>query len=190
MTASGSGVAVGLASAEQQDNRSGGGLSLFNVFPKMLIPVLFYTIVAYVVVFTGGGESAFLGTMDEFQAGQCSGMENAQGDGVACRIGALNGTLFSIDLPGGVWTLSTADLILIAGLAFLFLEIIKSAGSSTSTLLNHGLSMALLLACLLLFLLVPVFATSTFFLLTMMVLLDVVAGFTVTAIAARRDLGT
>jgi hypothetical protein len=33
------------------------------------------------------------------------------------------------------------------------------------------------------------FATSTFFFLTMMVLLDVVAGFIVTAIAARKDIG-
>ena len=66
---------------------------------------------------------------------------------------------------------------------------IGAASSGTSSLLNHGLSMAALLIGILLFLLVPVFATSTFFLLIIMALLDVVAGFTVTAISARRDLG-
>ena len=50
--------------------------------------------------------------------------------------------------------------------------------------------MATFLICLLLFLLVGVFGTSVFFLLTLMTLIDVVAGFSITAIAARRDLGT
>ena len=37
-------------------------------------------------------------------------------------------------------------------------------------------------------LLLPAFATSTFFLLALMVLLDVLAGFIVTIVAARRDV--
>lgn len=54
--ASGSGVAVGLASAEQQNRQNGGGLSMFNIFPKMLIPVIIYAIVGYATVFTNGGD--------------------------------------------------------------------------------------------------------------------------------------
>ena len=38
------------------------------------------------------------------------------------------------------------------------------------------------------FLLLPAFATSAFFLLTTMVLLDVLAGFIVTIVASRRDI--
>ena len=38
------------------------------------------------------------------------------------------------------------------------------------------------------FLLAPAFATSTFFLLGVMVLLDVLAGFIVTIVSARRDI--
>lgn len=147
----GAGVAVGIASTEAQTNR-GGGLSVFNIFPKMLIPVIIYAAVAF--------------------------------------LGFLDTELFTIGLPSGDWSLTTADLILIVGLVFLFIEMIQSAGSGTATLLNHGLSMATLLLGILLFLLVPQFATSAFFLLIMMSLMDVVAGFSITAIAARRDLGT
>jgi hypothetical protein len=48
--------------------------------------------------------------------------------------------------------------------------------------------MATFLVSMLLFLLTPLFGTSTFFLITLMSLVNVIAGFTITAIAARRDL--
>lgn len=121
--------------------------------------------------------------MAAFQAGQCA-------EGASCAVGSLNGGLVSIGLPSGQWSLSTGDLILFLALIFLFIEMVKSSGSGTSTLLNHGLSIAVLLACILLFLLVPVFASSVFFLITLMALIDVAGGFTITAVAARRDLGT
>lgn len=184
----GSGVAVGLASADQAQNRQGGGLNVFNIFPLMLIPVLIYVVIGLI---TGMGDvSGFIGTMNDFQSGLCEGMLNAGPEAGACRVGALHGTLVSVPLPSGVWTISTGDVILMVGLIFLFIEMIKSAGSGTATLLNHGLSVATFLICLLLFLLVGVFGTSVFFLLTLMTLIDVVAGFSITAIAARRDLGT
>lgn len=178
----GSGVAVGLASADQ-GQKQGGGLNVFNIFPLMLIPVLIYTVVALITGMAGGDASAFVGAMADFQNGACVG-------GEICRVGALHGTLVSIPLPSGEWTISTGDILLMVGLIALFVEMIKSAGSGTSTLLNHGLSVATFLVCLLLFLLVGVFGTSVFFLLTLMTLIDVVAGFSITAIAARRDLGT
>jgi hypothetical protein len=48
--------------------------------------------------------------------------------------------------------------------------------------------MILFIAVLIEFLLLPGFATSTFFLIVTMVLLDVLAGFIVTIIASRKDL--
>lgn len=161
---------------------------MFNIFPKMIIPVIIYAIVGYVTVFSNGGDvSAFVGDMAAFQAGQCA-------EGAACAVGSLNGSLISINLPStpgdAAWSLSTGDLLLFLGLIFLFIEMVKSSGSGTSTLLNHGLSIAVLLANILLFLLVPVFASSVFFLITLMALIDVAGGFTITAVAARRDLGT
>lgn len=178
----GAGVAVGIASTDPQKPQ--GGLSVFNIFPKMLIPVIVYAIVGYVVVFTNGGDvSAFLGDMAAFRAGECA-------EGASCAVGALNGGLVSISLPSGAWSISTGDIILILALIMLFFEMVKSSGSGTATLLNHGLSITVLLVCILLFLLVPVFASSVFFMIIMMTLIDVAGGFTITAVAARRDLGT
>ncbi len=180
--ATGAGVAVGIASTDAQ--KPGGGLSVFNIFPKMLIPVIIYAIVGYIVVFTNGGDvSAFLGDMAQFRAGACA-------EGASCAVGALNGALITIPLPNIQWAISTGDLILIVALIALFFEMVKSSGSGTSTLLNHGLSITVLLVCILLFLLVPIFASSVFFLIIMMALIDVAGGFTITAVAARRDLGT
>jgi uncharacterized membrane protein len=48
--------------------------------------------------------------------------------------------------------------------------------------------MVLFIVCLVEFLLFPAFATSTFFLLMLMVLLDVLAGFIVTIVASRREI--
>ena len=48
--------------------------------------------------------------------------------------------------------------------------------------------MILFIICLVEFLLFRAFATSAFFLLTTMVLLDVLAGFIVTIVASRRDI--
>jgi hypothetical protein len=56
-------------------------------------------------------------------------------------------------------------------------------------IINHALSMALFIICLVELLLASAFATSTFFLITLMVLLDVLAGFIVTIVSARRDFG-
>jgi hypothetical protein len=70
----------------------------------------------------------------------------------------------------------------------LFAELLKSAGTRRIAILNHSLSMILFIVCLIEFLLFPAFATSIFFLIGLMVLLDVLAGFVVTIIAARREV--
>jgi len=59
----------------------------------------------------------------------------------------------------------------------MFVELIKSTHSRRVALINHILSIALFVACLAELLLVPACATSTFFLIALMVLLDVLAGF-------------
>jgi hypothetical protein len=54
---------------------------------------------------------------------------------------------------------------------------------------DHALSMALFIICLLEFIIIARFGNSTFFIITLICLLDVVAGFTVTISTARRDFG-
>ena len=74
------------------------------------------------------------------------------------------------------------------GLVILFFELLKSTASHRAAIVNHALSMILFVVCLIEFLLLRGFATSTFFLILAMVLLDVLAGFIVTIVASRRDM--
>ena len=70
----------------------------------------------------------------------------------------------------------------------LFAEIVKSTYTSTVSLLDHGLSMLVFVACLIEFLTVPQAATSTFFMIMVVALIDVVAGYTIGIRVARRDM--
>ena len=88
---------------------------------------------------------------------------------------------------GATWSISIGDLILFLSLILLFVELLKSTSSQRVAIVNHALSMALFVICLVEFLLLPGFAGSVFFLILTMVLLDVLAGFIVTIIASRRD---
>ena len=97
--------------------------------------------------------------------------------------------LFQVAMSTGAqWPVTLGDLLLLAGLVVLFIELLKSTTSRRTAIVNHALSMLLFVACLVEFLLAPAFATSTFFLLSTMVLLDVLAGFIVTIVSARRDV--
>ena len=89
---------------------------------------------------------------------------------------------------GATWSISIGDLILFLSLILLFFELLKSTSSQKVAIVNHALSMILFVVCLVEFLLIRGFATSTFFLIITMVMLDVLAGFIVTIIAARKDL--
>ena len=97
--------------------------------------------------------------------------------------------LFSIPTAsGGYWPVSLGDLLVFASLLILFIELLKSTTSRHVAIINHSLSMILFIVCLVEFLLFRAFATSAFFLITTMVLLDVLAGFIVTIVASRRDI--
>jgi len=101
----------------------------------------------------------------------------------------LGKSLFELNmLSGGLWQFTVGDLIVLLTLFLLFAEIVKSTYTSTSSLVDHGLSMVVFVACLVEFLLVPQAATSTFFLIMIATAIDVVAGFTIGIRVARRDL--
>jgi hypothetical protein len=96
--------------------------------------------------------------------------------------------LFRLTLPSSaLWHITLGDLLLVIGLILLFLEIVASSNMRGS-IINHGLALLVLIICVVEFLLVPACGTSTFLLLTLFTLVDVVAGFSVTVLAARRDV--
>lgn len=90
-------------------------------------------------------------------------------------------------ISGAMWSITVGDLILFFALLLLFLELVNSTRTGATTIVNHALSMLVLLIALVEFIVLPAFGTSTFFALVLLALFDVVAGFTVTITAARRD---
>ncbi len=103
---------------------------------------------------------------------------------------AMGDSLANVALmSGSQWTFTIADLTLSVGLFLLYLEIFNATRSGTSSIINHILSLLLFIGCLLEFLIIPEAASSTFFLIMFMTLVDVIAGFTVTISTARRDIG-
>ena len=83
--------------------------------------------------------------------------------------------------------LKVSDFFIMAGLVALFFEIIKAARLGPGTIVDHMLSTATFIVALLEFLLVPFCGTAAFFFLVIMSLIDVVAGYSVSILSARRD---
>lgn len=101
-------------------------------------------------------------------------------DGVAVSLNMVSGAL---------WQLTYGDMFVIGSLLVLFVEIVKSAQTDARSILNHGLSTLMTLLCVVLFVTASSFTNSTFFILIVMMLIDVIAGFVITIVSARRDFG-
>ena len=102
---------------------------------------------------------------------------------------SIAGIVLGFTLPSGAaWTLTTGDLLVALGLFILYLEILKSVRTSMASMIDHALSLLLFALCLVLFFVLPQAGTGTFFLITVMTLIDVFAGFTVTLAASRRSV--
>lgn len=97
--------------------------------------------------------------------------------------------IFAIDMVSGVtWVFTLSELIISAGLFLLFFEILKATRIGRLSIVDHLLSTLVLILFLVEFLLVPGAATSTFFILMLMTLVDVMAGFSVSIRSATRDV--
>ena len=97
-------------------------------------------------------------------------------------------TRLTVAMPsGGMWTITLGDMVLSVALFVLFFEILKSTRTGGNSVVDHALSMIVFVVCLILFLIWPPAATSLFFLVMLTSLIDVIAGFSVTIRAARRD---
>lgn len=92
-------------------------------------------------------------------------------------------------LSGGNWVFTWGDLLIVITMIVLFIELLKATYTSTASLLDHGLSMLVFVACLVCFLTVEQAATSVFFIIMFATLIDVIAGYTIGIRVARRDIG-
>jgi hypothetical protein len=97
--------------------------------------------------------------------------------------------VMTIPMVSGVaWSLTASDLMLAFALACLFFEVLKSTNTGRSSVVEHMLSTLVFVIFLVEFLLVGACASSVFFILMLMAIFDVVAGFTVSITSAGRDV--
>ncbi|HVY84363.1 MAG TPA: hypothetical protein VG943_04460 [Caulobacterales bacterium] len=153
--------------------------AIFNVFPLILIPVLIYNIWAFAST-AGQGSTPGAEIREHLRNGVFLRVPMASSEAVP---GGVAGATQTVE-----WLFSFGDLLILISLVLLFIELLKSTSTGTSAIFNHALSMLVFIICLVEFLLHPAFATSTFFFILIMSLLDVLAGVVVTIVSARRDV--
>jgi hypothetical protein len=91
-------------------------------------------------------------------------------------------------MSGEDWVLTWEDILLAFSILLLAVEIIKSTRMGMRSIVDHILAMVLFIGMLVEFLLVKQAGTSTFFLLTMIGLVDVLVGFIVSIRSSQRQV--
>lgn len=136
-------------------------MRFFTVFPLMIVPVVIYNVLAL-----GGSTFSSVEAVRE----------------------RLDTDFMAVPMASNVtWDITPGHALIALSLLMLFFELLKSTGTGRAAVMNHAFSMCLFIVSLVEFLMLPAFATSVFFLVMLMCLLDVMAGFMVTIASARRD---
>lgn len=148
--------------------------TILGAFPLFIIPVGIYSMIA----FTTTGDPVVL---------EWSGQILTENGSPLMAV--LGQKFFSVPMLAGEteWVLTRGDSLLLLSIIILFAEILKATSTRSASIINHAFSMLVFIVCMIAFLLHPNFATSVFFIITIMALLDVLAGVVVTIISARRD---
>jgi hypothetical protein len=134
---------------------------VLRLFPLLVLPVIFYNLIAV------GGTAA------------------GQHDMVALLNSGISIPMFS----GDKWHFGLGDLVIVVSIVFLFVEVVKATRTTSREIINHGLSMLVFVIALIEFITLKGFSTTTFFLIMLFALFDVVAGYTISIVAAEHDLG-
>ena len=122
---------------------------MLNALPMILIAVAIYNVLVF------------------------GGMAAGQHD-----VAGLLAQKFSVPLySGDQWAISISDIFLALTLVLLFFETVKALRSATRGTVNHILAIATFLGAFAEFITLKGFGTSTFFLITIIALFDVVAGY-------------
>jgi hypothetical protein len=139
-----------------------GDTGMFRAFPLLIIAVIVYAIFGFAQEATHSAANA------------------------AAKLAA---PFFNVPMPmNSTWTVSIGDLMLILALVLLFFELVRATNARRVEIINHSLSLIVFIICLVAFLLFPGFQTTVFFLITLMTLMDVLAGFIVTIVSSRREI--
>jgi hypothetical protein len=96
---------------------------------------------------------------------------------------------YSVTMTSGqIWKLTWEDIIVAGSIFLLWIEVIKSTQIGIRAIVDHVLSMLLFVAMLVEFLLVKAAGTSTFFLLMVIAIVDVLAGFIISIRSSQRQV--
>ncbi len=127
-------------------------------FPLMLVPLVVYNLFAFDLLTT---------------------YMTARWDAVLFSVTMISGAVFSFTL---------SDLFVFSALVLLCVEVLKATRIGNLTIIDHMLSMVVFIIFLVEFLLVREAATTLFFTLMVVALIDVVAGFAISIRSATRDV--
>ncbi len=98
-------------------------------------------------------------------------------------------SVYDFTLPSSaVWSISGGDLFIIAGLLLLGIEVFKATRTGQTSIIDHALSTLVLVIFLIEFVTVAGCGNSIFFILTLMTVIDVIAGFSISILSAHRDI--
>ncbi len=101
----------------------------------------------------------------------------------------INIILFEFDLPSQRRiSMPVGDAFILASVFFLYVETFKATRTSVLSIIDHALSLLVFVIFLIEFLVVPRLGNTTFLIMTIASLMDVVMGFTVTISTAKRDI--
>lgn len=84
--------------------------------------------------------------------------------------------------------LTISDVFILSSFLALYIETFKATRTSNHVLVDHALSLLVFVICLIELLIFPRLGNTTFLVITVAALLDVIMGFTVTLSTARRDI--
>jgi hypothetical protein len=99
-----------------------------------------------------------------------------------------NTVIFTVRMISeGEWKVTFGDALLALAILMLFIETIKATRTTSRSIIDHMLSTLVFVGALIAFLLVKQAATSTFALMVLICLIDVIGGYTVSIRTARRD---
>ena len=136
---------------------------MFRLFPLLIIPVIIYNLFAL-----GGGVIGHYDIQDLLSIKHSVSIHMFSGD---------------------YWNFSFGDLLVLVSLLLLFVEVVKATRTTANEIINHALSMLVFVIALIEFITLKGFATSPFFFIMIMTLFDVIAGYTISIVAAEHDLG-
>lgn len=144
--------------------------AIIRIFPLLLFVVIAYNMVVFGTANLGGEEIRTV-------------------DGIVDMEAVLGGVIFQVGLVSGTWKFTWGTMFVMVSLFMLFIELVRATRTDSTSIVNHSVSLIVMIIALLEFVVVKGFNTSVFFYITVMALIDVVAGFTITITSARRDFG-